>query len=191
MINPHSEKKGVGKVCTLENACCTKWQIIALKTILKKIMRRDKPDVENVGCKKLPSQVFVLFHSYLVNAILRDPIYFDFPYEDWAAFPVATPLNPPPSPSPQKTKEEKEGRKNKLTQNKTSRGQMFKEQTFSSYKRELDFSSHASTRINPKPIFIIPVLSRSNHALHISIFFVCECMHKSQNLFPPQNHSSY
>ena len=45
-------------------------------------MRRDKPDVENVGCKKLPSQVFVLFHSYLVNAILRDPIYFDFPYED-------------------------------------------------------------------------------------------------------------
>ena len=36
VINAHSEKKGVGKVCTLENACCTKWQIIALKAILKR-----------------------------------------------------------------------------------------------------------------------------------------------------------
>ena len=87
-----------------------------------------------------------------------------------------------------KQKKKRKANKNKLTQNERSWRQMFKEQTFSSWKRELDFSSHASTRINPKPIFITPVLSRSNHALHISIFFVCECMHKSRNLFPPLTH---
>ena len=67
---------------------------------------------------------------------------------------------------------------------------MFKKQTFSSWERELDFSSDASARVNPQPIFIIPVLSRCKHALHISIFFVCECMHKSKNHFHSENHLS-
>ena len=83
---------------------------------------------------------------------------------------------------------EKKADKNKLAQNKKSPKQMFKEKTFSSYKSKLDFSSDASTCINPKPIFIIPVLSRCNHALHISIFFQCEYMHKSKNHFLTENH---
>ena len=62
---------------------------------------------------------------------------------------------------------------------------MFKKQTFSSWQRKLDFSSGASSRIHPKPIFIIPVLRRCTHALHISIFFACECMHNSKNLVIP------
>ena len=58
---------------------------------------------------------------------------------------------------------------------------MFKEQTFSSYKRELDFSKHASTRINPKPIFIIPALSRSNHAcINPETFFPQKIIHHTR-----------
>ena len=83
---------------------------------------------------------------------------------------------------------EKKADKNKLAQNKKSPKQMFKEKTFSSYKSKLDFSSDASTCINPKPIFIIPVLSRCNHALHISIFFEYECTQNPKTIFSQKKH---
>ena len=56
---------------------------------------------------------------------------------------------PPPFPPPQKKKKEREADKNKLAQTKRDWRQMF-----SSWERELDFSSDASTCANPKPILV-------------------------------------